>query len=413
MKSMEMQFKQTRLANGLTIITEVNQAAESMAMGFFVRTGSRDESAEVSGVSHFLEHMMFKGTDRRSAFDVNRDFDQMGANYNAFTSEENTVYYGAVLPEFQAGLVDLLCDILRPALRQEDFDVEKNVIIDEIARYEDQPQFRVYDKIMSEHFDGHPLGNSILGTVESVSALKSEDMRAYFDRRYSPGNITVAAVGKVDFDAFVDKVSRMCSHWKPYQVNRATPPATARCGKKIIFDKKVVREHIGLMSPAPTSQDADRYAAQLAAAIIGDDTGSRLYYALVEPAIADEAKTAFDPMDGAGTYLTFISTDPPRAAEALEIAQAELGKFMADGPSDDELQAAKNKIASGATLTGELSMGRLTAVGFDWVYRKQYVPLADQIEELFAVSKSDILELVRRYDMTAMTVLALGPLEEL
>ena len=213
-----MEFKQTSLDNGLTIIAEINPDAASIAAGFFVRTGSRDETPEVSGVSHFLEHMTFKGTDRRSAFDVSREFDEMGAQSNAFTSEENTVYWGAVLPEFQTRLLDLLADMLRPALRQEDFDIEKNVIKEEIALYEDEPDFRVYEKLMAEHFEAHPLGNSILGTKESIGNLTSEGMRAYFARRYSPDNMTLVGVGNVDFGSFVDKASGMCSRWRASRV---------------------------------------------------------------------------------------------------------------------------------------------------------------------------------------------------
>src|ERR1700674_5548214 len=156
------------LDNGLQVISETNPAARSVAIGFFVRTGARDETPEVSGVSHFLEHMMFKGTPRRSALDVNRDFDRIGANYNAFTSEENTVYYCAVLPEYLPQAVDILADILRPSLRGEDFDMEKNVIIEEIGMYEDQPMWSAYDHAKKAYFANHALGNSILGTPESI-----------------------------------------------------------------------------------------------------------------------------------------------------------------------------------------------------------------------------------------------------
>ncbi len=136
-----MPFHSQTLPNGLQIIAETSPSARSMAIGFFVRTGSRDETAEVSGVSHFLEHMVFKGTPRRSALDVNREFDRIGAHYNAFTSEENTVFYAAILPEYVAQAVDVLSDILRPSLRGDDFDMEKNVIIEEIGMYEDQPMW--------------------------------------------------------------------------------------------------------------------------------------------------------------------------------------------------------------------------------------------------------------------------------
>src|SRR5215831_15925854 len=172
-------FQTHRLPNGLQIIGETSPSARSMALGFFVRTGARDESPEVSGVSHFLEHMVFKGTPRRSALDVNRDFDRIGADYNAFTSEENTVFYGSVLPEYLPQAVDILADILRPSLRTDDFDMEKKVIIEEIGMYEDQPMWSAYDHAKRIYFGDHKLGNSILGTPQSITALTRDQMYEY------------------------------------------------------------------------------------------------------------------------------------------------------------------------------------------------------------------------------------------
>src|SRR5215831_17985037 len=178
-----MPFHKHTLSNGLQIIGESHPAALSTAVGFFVRTGSRDEVPEISGVSHFLEHMVFKGTPRRTALDVNRDFDRIGANYNAFTSEENTVFYAAVLPEYLPPAVDILADILRPSLRGDDFDMEKNVIIEEIGMYEDQPNWSAYDHAKKHYFADHPLGNSILGTPASITALTRDQMVGYHARR--------------------------------------------------------------------------------------------------------------------------------------------------------------------------------------------------------------------------------------
>ena len=140
---MSIQFQQTTLPNGLTILAESSDDARTSAVGFFVKAGTRDEQLPVMGVSHFLEHMMFKGTARRTADDVNREFDEIGADYNAYTSHEKTVYYAHVLPEFLANAVDLLGDMLRPALREDDFSMEKNVILEEISMYEDRPQWRL------------------------------------------------------------------------------------------------------------------------------------------------------------------------------------------------------------------------------------------------------------------------------
>src|SRR5215212_10153508 len=171
-----MSFQMHKLANGLTVLGEHSPSARSVALGFFVRTGSRDETPEVSGVSHFLEHMAFKGSERRTAFDVNRDFDKIGADYNAFTSEENTVYHAAVLPEYLSEAMDVLSDLLRPTLRQEHFEMEKKVIINEIGRYEDQPMWSAYDNAKKVYFAEHRLGNTILGTPESITALKRDQM---------------------------------------------------------------------------------------------------------------------------------------------------------------------------------------------------------------------------------------------
>ena len=198
-----MQFRQHTLANGLEIVAEVSPQAYSSSYAFFVRTGARDETDAVSGVSHFLEHMVFKGSAKRSAAEVNRDLDDLSSSSNAFTSEEQTVYYATTLPEDQGRIVELLADMMRPSLRQEDFDTEKQVILEEIAKYDDQPPYGAHEKCMAAFFGPHPLGRSVLGTVQSVGALARDQMLAYFDERYSPRNIVLSAAGNVDFDALL------------------------------------------------------------------------------------------------------------------------------------------------------------------------------------------------------------------
>ena len=175
--SSTMQFEHTTLDNGLEVIAELNDRALSVAAGFVVKAGSRDESAEVAGVSHFLEHMTFKGTKRRDAVAVNRDFDRVGAKHNAQTSEEDTFYHVTCLPEYLPQAFDVLADILRPTLRVDDFETEKKVIIEEIRMYLDNPMSVAYEAAKTAHFGSHPLGNSILGTVESITAMEAEQMR--------------------------------------------------------------------------------------------------------------------------------------------------------------------------------------------------------------------------------------------
>src|SRR5262249_47422700 len=195
-------------------IGETSPSARSVALGFFVRTGARDETPGVSGVTHFLEHMVFKGTERRTADDVNRDFDRIGAHYNAYTSEENTVFYAAIIPEYLSQAIDILADILRPSLRVEDFNMEKNVIIEEIGMYDDNPMWSAYDHAKQAYFTGHPLGNSILGTPDSIEALSRDQMYEYFRRRYVAPNVTVVAAGHFEFPQLVELAKERCGAWE-------------------------------------------------------------------------------------------------------------------------------------------------------------------------------------------------------
>ncbi|MBN1553986.1 MAG: insulinase family protein, partial [Phycisphaerae bacterium] len=292
---------------------------------------------------------------------------------------------------------------------QEDFDVEKGVIQEEIAMYDDLPHFRLHETIMTKHFEGHPLGKLILGTKESIAAMKRDDMRAYFDRRYSPTNVTLVGVGNLDFDAFVEKANAMCSSWEAFDADRSCETPRGANGHDSIVDEKLSRQNLGFMSSAPSYQDDARFAAQVLATVLGDVTGSRLYYALIETALADEAHMSYSCMDGAGVFYTFASTAPDKARQVMEITRRELQKFMDEGSTEAELQAAKNKIASQATLKGEQPMGRLISVGFDWMYRREYESLADQIERVFAVTSEEILTQAREYNIAAPTTLSLGP----
>src|SRR3954454_21081501 len=225
---LSMQFHHTVLDNGLHVIAELNDQARSVASGFFVKAGSRDESAEVAGVSHFLEHMVFKGTPRRDALAVNRDFDRVGAKHNAQTSEEDTFYHVTCLPEYLPQAFDVLSDILRPTLREEDFVTEKKVIVEEIKMYLDNPMSVAYDAAKEVHFGPHPLGQSILGTVASIAGMKVEKMRDYFARHYGADNIVLAFAGKTRWDEVVALAEAHCGQWPVGAASRqaVTPRGT-------------------------------------------------------------------------------------------------------------------------------------------------------------------------------------------
>jgi predicted Zn-dependent peptidase len=398
----------------LQIIGETSPSARSVALGFFVRTGARDETGEVSGVTHFLEHMVFKGTPRRTALDVNRDFDRIGAHYNAFTSEENTVFYAAILPEYLPQAVDILADILRPSLRTDDFDMEKNVIIEEIGMYEDQPMWSAYDHGKRIYFAGHPLGNSILGTPDSIRALSRDQMHAYFERRYVAPNITVVAAGHYDWPRLRALVEEQCGGWSGGSIGRQQVRETTGSGAfEVLTKEKVAQEHVLLISPGPPADSPLRYSADTLALAIGDDSGSRLYWALVDPGLADSADTSFHDYEGTGSFYTSMSCDPERTQENLAVVLEVLHEVQRDGISEEELVQAKSKIGSRVVRSSERPMGRMQAIGMAWTYLHQYRTVDDDLKAFDAVSLATIRKVLDRYPLDRVTTLALGPLKKL
>lgn len=407
---MPIQFKQATLPNQLTVIAEVNPDAHTSAVGFFVKAGARDEVPEVMGVSHFLEHMMFKGTARRTADDVNREFDELGANYNAFTSHEQTVYYAHVLPEFLPRAVDLLGDMLRPALRTEDFDMEKNVILEEIGMYDDRPEWRLQDKLLEDYFGEHPLGFRVLGTTDTIKALTADQMRDYFRGRYSPDNIVVAAAGNLDFEALVADVEKLCGGWSATGVERDYADTVPAEKQLSVTDAKLSRHYLGLLCPAPSAQDERRYAAKVLADVLGDSEGSRLYWAIVDPGLADEADFSFMPQDQTGAYLAYASCDPARAEKVESTLLQVLDDVVsAKDISGGEVERAVNKLATQATLQGERPSGRMQALGVQWTYQGAYTPLDEELAKLMAVTAADVNALLEEMSLTPKTLLRLGP----
>jgi predicted Zn-dependent peptidase len=409
-----MPFHTHRLPNGLQVIAETLPSARSASVGFFVRTGSRDETADVAGVSHFLEHMVFKGTPRRTALDVNLEFDRIGANYNAYTSEENTVYYAAVLPEYLPKAVDILADILRPSLREEDFATEKQVILEEIKMYEDNPGSTAWDHARRLHFADHPLGNTILGSTESIKALTAAQMKAYFGRRYAAPNVVVAAAGNLDWPAFVDLIASACGHWPAAEIGRGDLRETAGAGGTHVITKDgVAQENVLLMSPGPPAESLLRYTAATLAVAVGDDSGSRLYWELVDPGKVESASCGSDQSQGCGLTVTSFSCDPEGTADNLAAVRRILADVQKNGITAEELAQAKNKIASRVVRANERPSGRMRAIAAAWVYLNEYADVDADLARFDAVSPASVREYLDRYPIDQATTIAYGPLSAL
>jgi predicted Zn-dependent peptidase len=408
-----VKFHEATLDNGLTVIAELNPSVHSVAAGFFVRTGARDESMDVNGVSHFLEHMAFKGNEKHSADDVNRIFDELGARYNASTSEEVTLFYAAVLPEYLADAFEVLSGLMRPSLRDADFEVERKVILEEIGMYEDQPSFIAYENAMKTHFDGHPLGQSILGSSDSISHLKRDEMADYHREHYRAGNITIAVAGNTDWNDVLRLANQWCGKWEAGSTPRKTDEARAKGGKTLTTKEAFTQQHVMQMSPAPSATSPLRMAAELMSVVVGDDSGSRLYWDLVDTGLAESADLSFNEYDGTGAYLTYVCSTPESAGDNLERVHDIYADVNAKGVTEEELEQARNKAASRIVLRSERPMGRLSSLGSNWVYRNEYRSVQDDLTAYRAITTDDVKAVLKKYPLGQLSTATVGPLKSL
>lgn len=421
-----MEFQQTTLSNGMKVIAETNESALSASLGFFVRTGSRNETPEISGVSHFLEHMIFKGSETRSATDVNWQLDEMGADANAFTMEEQTVFYASLLPELIEDAVELFCDILRPALREDDFEMERQVILEEISMYEDQPPFGADDKSRELFFGDHPLGNSVLGSIDSVSGLTTDRMRQYVQDRYRPDNVVLVGAGRLNFEHFVAQAEKSTWHWsKPStsgNISWSGDDSSAKDGDVLrrvrgqrgfhhLIKDGAAQQHTMLLFDSPGAMDEDRFAAGLLANMIGDDIGSRLYWELVDSGLADYAGLGTCEFYDNGFFALSLSSEPEDAVEVLARTRKLFRTVMQHGLTLEELDRSRNKILSRLVLANERPGGRLFSLGGEWTIRNEYRTVRQDLDDLRRVGAEDIQNLLQKYSFEEPLLVSIGPLK--
>ncbi|MGD9790906.1 MAG: M16 family metallopeptidase [Phycisphaerales bacterium] len=403
-----MNFQKAVLPNGLTIIAEVDPSAHSAAAGFFVKTGARDEASAVMGVSHYLEHMMFKGTEDINAEELNRRFDRLGARSNAFTSTEMTCFYAHVIPEHLSESVDLLARMLRPALRTTDFDTEKGVILEEIAMYKDNPFWVLYEACIESHFAGTPLAHRVLGTNETITDLTASQMRTYFEDRYSADNTVLALAGKLDFSRIVEQVTKLCGSWKRTGARRDATHARTTPGELTLHDEKITRGYILTIADAPAFTDERRYDAALLAMLLGAPDNSLLHWALIEPGLADEAQASFSAHDGHGDYVLFATADPERLDTVWDKAKEQLDR-VAQTATTRDLERLRNKLATSATIGAERPGDRMHRLGANWLYLNEYIPIEDELERIGRVTLDSIRQTARDFPLAPTTIGRLLP----
>ncbi len=408
-------FYTHRLNNGLQIVGQPMPDFELVAVSYYVRTGSRDEyDPSVAGVSHFLEHMVFKGTKTLDWQEITLAFNKIGAELNAFTSHEATVYYARVLGEYLDKAFELLSDMMYPRLAESDFETEKEVIVNEIARSEDQPYNITYRRLMQTYFGDHPLGHDVLGSRESIRGMRVEQMRDYWNRRYSANNLILSVAGNFDWDHIVQMAERYCGDWRTGDTSRdVSPYEPANPINNIMVDKKFKQQIMIMAMPTVDVKDPDYYAAVLGSSILGDSDGSRLYWNIHQRGLAESASCGLWVLEGTGVIIMEANSTPEEAPRVLKLLRAELNSLLDDGIYEEELRRAKDKWISAIVLSSESTFSRMRSLAGDWVTEGRLVSVEEEIERVEKVTSEDVMRVLRRFPIREKQVLTtLGPLSE-
>lgn len=408
-------FHTHKLKNGLQIVGQPMPDFESVAVSFYVRTGSRDEyDPAIAGVSHFLEHMVFKGTKTLDWQEITLAFNEIGAEVNAFTSHEATVFYARVLGEYLDRAVELLSDMIYPRLEESDFQTEKEVIINEIARSEDQPYNITYRRMMQTYFGNHPLGHDVLGSRESIQNMRIEQMRDYWKRRYIANNIILSVAGNFDWHHIIELAEKHCSEWQTGNTGRdVSHYEPDQSINKIMIDENLKQQIMIIAMPAVDINDPDYYAAILGGSILGDSDGSRLYWNIHQRGLAESASAGLWAMEGTGLMLMEANATPENAPGVLKLLREELTNMLEQGIYEDELRRAKDKWISSIVLSSESTFSRMRSLANDWVTEGRLISVEEEIERIEKVTTEDVMRSLQRFPMRDKQVLTtLGPLSE-
>jgi predicted Zn-dependent peptidase len=407
-----MDYQLTTLPNGLRVITEDMPTLRSVAVGCWVDTGSRDETGIESGSSHFLEHLLFKGSDAWPARRISETFDGIGARHNAFTSKEYTCFWTRTRDEDLATGVEILAEMLqRPAFRQEEIDSERNVVLEEINMNEDDPTDVAHEEFITAAWAGHPLAPPILGTRESISSMSRDTVSEYWARRYSPRSTVVSIAGNLP-DNLMDLVADHFGAWEGAPTTReaVTPTVTATVR---VHTKDTEQAHILYGSPSIVRDDDRRFALTLADHVLGGGMSSRLFHEIRETRGLAYAVHSFQmSFLDAGASVVYVGTMPSQIDEVLSIVRDETAKVMNEGITEAELQRAKGHVKGALALGLEDANSRMSRMGRTEVVGMEHISVDETVERISAVTNEDIMEVAKVAYGGPSLVGAVGPFGE-
>jgi predicted Zn-dependent peptidase len=412
------EIRRSEHGSGMRLVTERMPWVRSVTLGVWVTAGSRDEPPQIAGASHFLEHLLFKGTKTRTARDIAETFDAVGGDLNAFTAKEHTAFYARVLDRDLPMAVEHLCDMLQhSAIRASDLDAERTVILEEINMHEDAPDELVHDLFMERLWPGDPLGRPVLGTVETVQAMSREQVRRFWKRHYVPGNFVVSAAGNLDHDQLEELVTSFMDTDTPAPgrgtVVRSHGQPPAPVAGTHVRRRDTEQSHICLGTAGLSRSDPRRFAYGVVNDAIGGGMSSRLFQEIREKRGLVYSVFSYHSMFAhTGAFVVYAGTAPSRAQEVTELIVRELEQVAEKGLTDDELERAKSHMRGSLVLSVEDTSARMNRLGKSEIAHGEVITLDELLERIDAVTAEDAREVAEEVLTRPRSLTVIGPFDD-
>jgi predicted Zn-dependent peptidase len=414
-----MGIERSEFSSGLRVVTERMPGVRSVSLGFWVLAGSRDEPPAISGASHFLEHLLFKGTEARSARDIAEAFDAVGGDVNAFTAKEYTCYYARILDRDLEMAVEHLADMFQHSvLRSADLDAERQVILEEINMHEDSPEDVVHDLFTETLWPNHPLGRPVLGTAETIRAATRAKVARFYRRHYVPGNLVVGAAGNLRHEDVVGMLrermdtGRIVSTGEPPTWNlRASEIAPVSSTTPLIRRRKTEQAHICLGTNGLPRADPDRFAFLIVNGALGTGMSSRLFQEIREKrGLVYSVYSYHSQFTEAGIFSAYAGTTPARAREVIGLLRRELEDVGDDGLTAEEFERAKGHVKGSMVLSLEDPGSRMSRIGKAEIGHGEILTVSEALKRVEGVTLDDARRVAKRVLSQPMTLTVLGPL---
>jgi predicted Zn-dependent peptidase len=408
----------TVLPSGLRIVTEEDKSVRSAAFGIWVNVGSRDESNSTAGASHFLEHLLFKGTKKRSSLEISSSIEAVGGETNAFTSKEYTCFYARVIDKDLPLAVDVISDLITSSIvKPVDVEAERKVVLEEIAMRDDDPSDLIHDLFLERYYGDTPLGRPILGSVDSIKNMSRSTVFNYYKNRYKPEDLVVAVAGNVKHKRVVQMVEEALSKdgfldqsRKEFKVRTSSQAKVAGKGKVTLLDKKTEQAHIVYGVPGVAREDKSRFALSVLSSAIGGGMSSRLFQEIREKrGLAYSTYAYSQHFSGSGVLSFYVGCKPEKAEESVKIIQSILFDVAENGLTQEEIDRAKGAVSGALVLSQEDTGSRMTRIGKSELVYGQVIGFDEILREVAKVTPDQIKEIARKTLPSSPTLAVVGP----